>query len=107
MAIRVQVREIDDAEGQRLLRIIRRSTGSVVTWRRDGTAVRAGHAGGVNHRDDRHQRDRVRDVIHNLNADGFDSLSPKYKGGRPKTLTLPKGCPVTLVTSGTILVWLV
>ncbi|MFC6784271.1 IS630 family transposase, partial [Streptomyces atroolivaceus] len=33
MAIRVQVREIDD-EGRRLLRIIRRGTGSVVTWRR-------------------------------------------------------------------------
>jgi hypothetical protein len=31
---RVQVREIDDDEGQRLVRIIRRGTGSVVTWRR-------------------------------------------------------------------------
>lgn len=27
--------------------------------------------------------DRVRDVIQNLNADGFDSLRPKYVGGRP------------------------
>jgi transposase len=27
--------------------------------------------------------DRVRDVIHNFNADGFDSLRPKYAGGRP------------------------
>lgn len=34
LAIRVHVREIDDTEAQRLLRIIRRSTGSVVTWRR-------------------------------------------------------------------------
>ena len=24
--------------------------------------------------------DRVREVIHNLNTDGFDSLYPKYKG---------------------------
>ena len=32
--------------------------------------------------------DRVRDVIHNFNADGFDSLYPKYAGGRPKTFTL-------------------
>lgn len=31
--------------------------------------------------------DRVRDVIHNFNADGFDSLYPKYKGGRPGTFT--------------------
>jgi hypothetical protein len=28
--------------------------------------------------------DRVRDVIHNFNADGFDSLYPKYKGGRTR-----------------------
>ena len=34
--------------------------------------------------------DRVRDVIHNFNADGFDSLYPKYSGGRPKTFTLPE-----------------
>jgi hypothetical protein len=34
VAERVQVREITDEEGQRLLRILRRSTGSVVTWRR-------------------------------------------------------------------------
>ena len=34
MAERVQVREIDDDEGQRLLRIVRRGNGSVVTWRR-------------------------------------------------------------------------
>src|SRR4051794_3851920 len=29
--------------------------------------------------------DRVRDVLHNFNADGFDSLRPKYAGGRPPT----------------------
>lgn len=34
--------------------------------------------------------DRVRDVIRNSNADGFDSLSPKYSRGRPKTFTLPE-----------------
>lgn len=34
MAERVCVRGIDDDEGQRLLRIVRRGTGSVVTWRR-------------------------------------------------------------------------
>ena len=27
--------------------------------------------------------DRVRDVIHNFNADRFDSRYPKYKAGRP------------------------
>src|SRR5277367_5901879 len=30
----MRVREIDDDEGQRLVRIIRRGSGSVVTWRR-------------------------------------------------------------------------
>lgn len=34
--------------------------------------------------------DRVRDVIHNFKADGFDSLYPKYRGGRPRTFTLPE-----------------
>lgn len=34
--------------------------------------------------------DRVRDVIHNFNEDGFDSLYPRYAGGRPKTFTLPE-----------------
>jgi len=32
--------------------------------------------------------DRVRDVIHNFNADGFSSLYPQYKGGRPPKFTL-------------------
>jgi transposase len=34
--------------------------------------------------------DRVREVIHNFNADGFDSLAPKYSGGRPPKFSLPE-----------------
>jgi hypothetical protein len=34
VAERVQVREITNEEGNRLLRIARRSSGSVLTWRR-------------------------------------------------------------------------
>jgi hypothetical protein len=34
VAERVGVREITNEEGNRLLRILRRSSGSVVTWRR-------------------------------------------------------------------------
>ena len=34
--------------------------------------------------------DRVRDVLHNFNADGFDALYPRYRGGRPPTFTLPQ-----------------
>jgi hypothetical protein len=33
MAGRVRVREIDDDAGRRLARIVRRDSGSVVTWR--------------------------------------------------------------------------
>ena len=32
----------------------------------------------------------VRDVIRNFNADGFGSLYPKYRGGRPPKFTLPQ-----------------
>jgi hypothetical protein len=31
---------------------------------------------------------RVRDVLHNFNLDGFDSLYPRYRGGQPTTFTL-------------------
>ncbi len=33
--------------------------------------------------------DRVRDVLHNLNSDGFDSVVPTYGGGR-RSFTLPQ-----------------
>src|SRR4051794_37429042 len=32
--------------------------------------------------------DRVRDVLHNFNTDGFDSLYPRYAGGRPPKFDL-------------------
>ena len=34
--------------------------------------------------------DRVREEIHNVNADGFDALAPTYAGGRPPKFTLPE-----------------
>ncbi|MFD4988698.1 IS630 family transposase [Streptomyces sp. NPDC058374] len=92
MAERVRVREIDNDEGRRLLRIIRRGTGSVVTWRRaqmvllSAQGMPAAKIAEVSFTSD----DRVRDVIHNFNTDGFDSLYPKYRGGRPRAFTLPE-----------------
>ena len=89
MAERVRVREITSEEGQRLLRILRRSTGSVVTWRRAQMVLLSAQGMPVpkiaevtftSH-------DRVREVIHNFNADGFDALYPRYRGGRPPTFT--------------------
>ncbi|WP_327231865.1 IS630 family transposase [Streptomyces murinus] len=92
MAERVQVREIDDDEGRRLLRIVRRGTGSVVTWRRAQMVLLSAQGmpvtkiAGVTFT----SADRVRDMLHNFNTDGFDSLYPKYTGGRPRTFSLPE-----------------
>jgi transposase len=72
------------------LRIIRRGTGSVVTWRRAQMVSLSAQGMSVNKIAEVTftSSDRVPDVLHNFNADGFDSLYPKYKGGRPKTFTL-------------------
>src|SRR3954471_5680051 len=92
MVHRVQVREITNDEGQRLLRILRRSSGSVVTWRRAQMVLLSAQGmpvpriAGVTFT----SPDRVRDVLHNFNADGFDALYPRYRGGRPPTFTLPQ-----------------
>jgi transposase len=92
MAERAQVREIDDGEGRRLLRIVRRGTGSAVTWRRAQMVLLSaqGMVPGKIAEVTFTSADRVRDVIHNFNDDGFASLYPKYSGGRPRTFTLPE-----------------
>ncbi|MFJ6780353.1 helix-turn-helix domain-containing protein [Streptomyces yangpuensis] len=90
MAERVRIREIDDDEGRRLLQIVRRGTGSVVTWQRAQMVLQSAQGMAVAKITEVTftSADRVRDVIHNFNTDGFASLYPKYKGGRPKTFTL-------------------
>ena len=92
MAERVRVRAITNQEGNRLLRIVRRGGGSVVTWRRAQMVLRSAQAMDVPQiaRVTFTSEDRVRDVIHNFNADGFDSLYPRYRGGRPPKFTLPE-----------------
>ena len=89
VAERVRVREIDDDEGQHLPRIVRRGTGSAVTWRRAKMVLLSAQHMDVNKiaTVTFTSPDRVRDVIHNFNADGFEALYLKYKGGRPKTFT--------------------
>ena len=86
------MREIDDDEGQRLVRIIRRGSGSVVTWRRAQMVLLSAPGMDVPAiaKVAFTSEDRVRDVIRNFNADGFGSLYPKYKGGRPPKFTLPQ-----------------
>jgi transposase len=90
VAERVGVRDVIGEEGNRLLRIVRRSSGSVVTWRgaqmvllsAQGMAVPAiAQVTFTSH-------DRVRDVRHSFNLDGFDSLYPRDAGGRPPSFTL-------------------
>src|SRR3712207_8633420 len=90
MAQPVQVRPISNDEGNRLLRIVRRGAGSVVTWRRaqmvllSAQRMPVGKIAVVTFT----SPDRVRDVIHNFNTDGFDSLYPRYAGGRPPKFDL-------------------
>jgi transposase len=87
---RLRVREIDDDEGKRLVRVVRRGSGSVVTWRRAQMVLLSaqGMDAAAIAKVAFTSEDRVRDVIRNFNADGFSSLYPKYKGGRPPKFTL-------------------
>ena len=88
----LRVREVSNDEGNRLFRIVRRSSGSVVTWRRAQMvllSVQGMDVAGIA-KVTFTSPDRVREVINNFNADGFDSLYPKYAGGRPPTFTLPQ-----------------
>lgn len=92
MAARVELREISNEEGNRLLRMIRRTSGSIVTWRRAQIVLLAAQRmpptriAQVVFSD----ADTVREVIHNFNRDGFEALYPRYRGGRPRTFTLPQ-----------------
>jgi transposase len=89
MAERVRVREISNDEGGRLLKTVRRSSGSIVTWRRAQIVLWSAQGMDVGQIAPLAftSEDRVRAVIHNFNADGFDSLYPRYAGGRPPTFT--------------------
>jgi transposase len=88
----IRVREIRKEEGQRLPRIVRRSSGSVVTWRRAQMVLLL--AQGMNVAQIAKvaftSEDRVRAVLHNFNDDAFESLYPQYAGGRPPTVTFPQ-----------------
>ena len=86
---RVRVRDIGDDQGRRLLRIVRRGSGSVLTWWRarmvllSVRVMSVSKIAAVRFGSD----DRVRDVIHNFNTGGFASLYRKYRGGRPRKFT--------------------
>src|SRR3954465_2148485 len=92
MAERGYVRDLTNDEGNKLLSIIRRGSGSVVRWRRAQIVLWSAQRMDVPAiaKIAFTSEDRVRAVIHNFNDDGFDSLTPKYAGGRPPTFTLPQ-----------------
>jgi transposase len=92
VAERVQVRDLSNDEGRKLLSIIRRGSGSVVRWRRAQIVLWSAQRMDVPAiaKIAFTSEDRVRAVIHNFNDDGFESLAPKYAGGRPPTFTLPQ-----------------
>ena len=89
---RLRVREIDDDEGARLVRIVRRGSGSVVTWRRAQMVLLSAQGMDVPAiaKVAFTSEDRVRDVIRNFTADGFSSLYPRYRGGRAPKFSLPQ-----------------
>jgi Winged helix-turn helix len=71
---RLRVREVDDDEGRRLVRIIRRGAGPVVTWWRAQMVLLSAQGMDVAAiaKVAFTSEDRVRDVIRDFNADGFD-----------------------------------
>ena len=89
----IRVREITNDEGNRLLRIVRRSSGSVVTWRRAQMVLLSAQGMDVAQiaQVAFTSPDRVRAVLHNFNDDGFDSLVPKYAGAGPRRSPCPSG----------------
>jgi len=102
MAERVRVRDITNDEGNRLLRTVRRSSGSVVTWRRAQMVLLSAQGMDVAAiaQVTFASPDRVRDVIHNFNTDGFDSLRPKYAGGRPPKFDTSQREQIKQITLG-------
>jgi hypothetical protein len=90
VAERVRVRDITNDEGNRLLRIVPRSSGSVVTWRRVQMVLLSAQGRDVPAlaKVTFTSPDRVRDVVPNLQPGPVRCLSPRYAGGRPPTFAL-------------------
>src|SRR6185369_7406158 len=85
----VRVRRLSDQEGQQLLRITRRGTGSAVRLRR--AMVVLASAGGNTvpaiARLVQADEDSVRQVIHRFNEMGMACLNPQWAGGRPRLIS--------------------
>ena len=102
MAEHVAVRDITNEEGNKLLQIVRRGSGSVVRWRRAQIVLWSAQRMDVPAiaKIAFTSEDRVREVIYNFNADGFDSLAPKYSGGRPPKFSVEERAAVKKIALG-------
>jgi len=82
----IRVREITNEEGEPLLQIERRSSGSVVRWRRAQIVLLSAQGMEVAQiaKVAFTSQDRVRAVLRNFNDDGFDSLAPTHSGVAPR-----------------------
>ena len=96
------MREISADEGGRLLRLVRRSSGSVVTWRRAQIVLWSAQGMDVGQVAPLafSSEDRVREVIRNFNEDGFESLYPRYGGGRPPRFSAAQRAEVKRIAVG-------
>ncbi len=85
----VRVRRLSDQEGQQLLRIARRGTGSPIRLRR--AMVVLAPAGGNTvpaiARLVQADEDTIRQVIHRFNEMGMVSLDPRWADGRPRLIS--------------------
>ncbi len=92
---RLRVREMTNDEGGRLVRIVRRASASVVTWRRAQMVPLSaqGMDAAAIAKVALTSEDRVRDVIRNFNADGFDSLYPRCRSGTLRRTAPPHHQP--------------
>ena len=84
----VFVRELSPAEGQRLKRMSKQAEHFSTRQRASillasATRMSAPEIAAMWMTDDSH----VRKVIHEFNEQGFESLRPKYRGGRPRRIT--------------------
>ncbi|GIE84599.1 IS630 family transposase [Actinoplanes regularis] len=85
----VRVRRLTDQEGQQLLRITRRGTGSPIRLRR--AMVVLASAGGNTvpaiARLVQADEDTIRQLIHRFNEMGMACLNPQWAGGRPRQIS--------------------
>ncbi len=82
------VRELSPAEGNRLVRIVRKGSNPVSVRRAlvvlaSAQRIKVPEISRLYHLSEEH----VRHVIHAFNEQGFEALQPRYGGGRPRTFT--------------------